>query len=496
MPRAQWAEADDGLSPLDVATQVAVPEFDGRIITVPFSFKEIDDDGLSRVRRRPRARRAGRRARRVAHARLRHMPPAQRQGRAGALGLPDQARPDRQRGRAGHPGQRGRAAARHARRGYDIGPLTGAGALPGVEPADGDALIHALIDGRRPGPGLAHRASSWPTRSAHPGRAATASGSPRCPPSCASRDRAGWGPPPGELFVDRSPATRRRDRARRAASGQRACCWSSRRAASARTRWRSTTTRTCRPATTTWPPTAGWSEEFGAHAVVHLGKHGNLEWLPGKTLGMSAACGGRRRARQPAADLPVPGQRPRRGHAGQAPRARHDRRPPGPADGPRRDLRRHRPAGAAARRARQHRRARPGQAARDPGADLDADPGRAAGPRPRPGRTARTTTSSTTSCCTSTAGCARSRTSRSATACTCSAAAPTGAARVDLVLAILRARQLWGGAGSAARPARGARPRRGRHGQPRRGRRGRGSGPGAGRGAWRRPAGGRTRPRR
>ncbi len=30
---------------------------------------------------------------------------------------------------------------------------------------------------------------------------------------------------------------------------------------------------------------------FGAHAIVHLGKHGNLEWLPGKTLGMSAACG-------------------------------------------------------------------------------------------------------------------------------------------------------------------------------------------------------------
>jgi cobaltochelatase CobN len=30
---------------------------------------------------------------------------------------------------------------------------------------------------------------------------------------------------------------------------------------------------------------------FGADAIVHLGKHGNLEWLPGKTLGMSAACG-------------------------------------------------------------------------------------------------------------------------------------------------------------------------------------------------------------
>ncbi len=35
-----------------------------------------------------------------------------------------------------------------------------------------------------------------------------------------------------------------------------------------------------------------WLErEFGAHAIVHMGKHGNLEWLPGKTLGMSAACG-------------------------------------------------------------------------------------------------------------------------------------------------------------------------------------------------------------
>jgi cobaltochelatase CobN len=32
-------------------------------------------------------------------------------------------------------------------------------------------------------------------------------------------------------------------------------------------------------------------EQFGAHAVVHVGKHGNLEWLPGKNAGMSAACG-------------------------------------------------------------------------------------------------------------------------------------------------------------------------------------------------------------
>ena len=29
---------------------------------------------------------------------------------------------------------------------------------------------------------------------------------------------------------------------------------------------------------------------FGAHAVIHLGKHGNLEWLPGKGIGLSSRC--------------------------------------------------------------------------------------------------------------------------------------------------------------------------------------------------------------
>ena len=31
-------------------------------------------------------------------------------------------------------------------------------------------------------------------------------------------------------------------------------------------------------------------EEFGCHAIVHLGKHGNLEWLPGKALALSESC--------------------------------------------------------------------------------------------------------------------------------------------------------------------------------------------------------------
>ncbi len=34
-----------------------------------------------------------------------------------------------------------------------------------------------------------------------------------------------------------------------------------------------------------------WAREsFGAHAIVHFGKHGNLEWLPGKALALSEDC--------------------------------------------------------------------------------------------------------------------------------------------------------------------------------------------------------------
>jgi cobaltochelatase CobN len=37
--------------------------------------------------------------------------------------------------------------------------------------------------------------------------------------------------------------------------------------------------------------TYAWLQsEFGAHAVIHLGKHGTLEWLPGKGLGLSESC--------------------------------------------------------------------------------------------------------------------------------------------------------------------------------------------------------------
>jgi len=43
---AQWELSARGLSPLDTAMNVALPEFDGRIITVPISFKETIDETI------------------------------------------------------------------------------------------------------------------------------------------------------------------------------------------------------------------------------------------------------------------------------------------------------------------------------------------------------------------------------------------------------------------------------------------------------------------
>ncbi|HEY2428683.1 MAG TPA: cobaltochelatase subunit CobN, partial [Acidimicrobiales bacterium] len=44
-PEATWSASDAGLSPVDVAMAVAIPEFDGRIVSVPVSTKELVDDG-------------------------------------------------------------------------------------------------------------------------------------------------------------------------------------------------------------------------------------------------------------------------------------------------------------------------------------------------------------------------------------------------------------------------------------------------------------------
>ena len=64
------------------------------------------------------------------------------------------------------------------------------------------------------------------------------------------------------------------------------------------------------------------ADSFRADAVIDLGKHGTLEWLPGKALALSAECFPGGGARAAAASLPVHRQRPGRGQPGQAARRR------------------------------------------------------------------------------------------------------------------------------------------------------------------------------
>ncbi|SDI30100.1 cobaltochelatase CobN [Sinosporangium album] len=283
--RDSWEENDDGLSPLDAATQVAIPEFDGRIITVPFSFKEIDEDGLTVYRADPE------RAARVAgiavrHGALRHIPPAERR-----IVLMLSAYPTKH-SRIGNavgldtPASVVRLLAALKEHGYDIGAD---GELPGVVAQDGDALIHALI-------AAGGQDQDWLTEEQLAGNPVRIAASRYAqwygtlPQELRDDIEQHWGPPPGELFVDRS------------ADPDGEIVLAALRAGNIVVMVQPPRGFGENPIAIyhdpDLPPSHHYlaayrwlSDGFGAHAVVHVGKHGNLEWLPGKSAGMSATCG-------------------------------------------------------------------------------------------------------------------------------------------------------------------------------------------------------------
>jgi cobaltochelatase CobN len=287
-PRAQWEGASAGLSPLDAATQVAIPEFDGRLISVPFSFKETGEDGLSRYVPDPeRAARVAGTA--VALARLRHTPPQHRRVAVMLSAYPTK------HARIGNavgldtPASTVRLLRAMRDRGYDIGPAAGPDALPGVEPADGDALIHAVIDAGGQDP-------EWLTDQQLATAAVRIPAAQyrgwfgRLPAELRAAMEKAWGPPPGDLYVDR------------AASADGDIVLAALRAGHVVLLVQPPRGFGDNPVAIYHDPELPpshhymaayrWLEEdFGAHAIVHIGKHGNLEWLPGKNLGMSAACG-------------------------------------------------------------------------------------------------------------------------------------------------------------------------------------------------------------
>jgi cobaltochelatase CobN len=288
--RAVWAANDDGLSPLDVGNQVAIPEFDGRLISVPFSFKETDRDGLTHYVADPeRAARVAGTA--VAHARLRHTPPEQRRIVVMLSAYPTK------HARIGNavgldtPASVVRLLAAMAGQGYDIGPFEGDGALPGVAELDGDALIHGLI-------AAGGQDADWLTDDQLAGNpvripaAAYRAYFETLPAELREAMEEHWGPAPGSLFVDQTDG---------------AIVFAALRAGNVVVMVQPPRGFGENPIAIYHDPdlppshhylAAYWwlrsdraAGGFGAHAMVHVGKHGNMEWLPGKTVGMSAACG-------------------------------------------------------------------------------------------------------------------------------------------------------------------------------------------------------------
>ncbi|MGI5506178.1 cobaltochelatase subunit CobN [Lentzea sp. CA-135723] len=281
--RETWDENDDGLSPLDTATQVAIPEFDGRIITVPFSFKEIDEDGLTVYVADPE------RALRVAgiavrHGRLRHIPVVERKIVVMLSAYPTK------HSRIGNavgldtPASTVRLLKAMREHGYDIGDE-----LPGVDELDGDKLIHALI-------AAGGQDADWLTQEqfeSNPIRIAAADYREfyeTMPDDFRESMREHWGEAPGTLFVDHSKSKDGEIVLAALRSGNVAVIVQPPRGFGENPI--AIYHDPDLPPSHHYLAAYRWVESnFGADAVVHVGKHGNLEWLPGKTVGMSASCG-------------------------------------------------------------------------------------------------------------------------------------------------------------------------------------------------------------
>jgi cobaltochelatase CobN len=272
--RAAWEESPAGLSPMDVAMQVAIPEFDGRLLGGVVSFKEphAGFEGVSAYAADPE------RCARVASltvrlAKLRTTPPERRKVVVMLSAFPT----------------------KHARIGNAVGLDTPASAVALLEALrdaghqvdaiaqDGDALIHGLIDAGGYDPDhltdaqLAAAVARLPV-------AQYEAWFDALPAALKSSIIDTWGPPPGTQWRDgddlvlagvdlggvfvaiqpprgygEDPSAIYHDPELAPSHHYLASYW--------------------------------WLERvWGADALVHLGKHGTLEWLPGKAVGLSATC--------------------------------------------------------------------------------------------------------------------------------------------------------------------------------------------------------------
>jgi cobaltochelatase CobN len=275
MELPQWRSAARGLNPLDTAMNVVIPEFDGRIVTVPISFKEKRlSGGMEVVEYAPLADRIERLAGIVeAQVRLRRLP---RERRRIAFVFTNSNTKASQIGNAvglDAPASLMTVLRAMQEAGYRVSDL----------PESGDALIHALID--RGCYDLDHlTAAQCDTAMSKVSAGRYAGWFAELPVSLRDRMQAQWGPPPGAAYVhdgrlilaglefDNAIVTLQPPRGygmdRNAIYHQPDL-----------------------PPTHHYYALYRWlRDDWGAHAIVHVGKHGTLEWLPGKGVGLSENC--------------------------------------------------------------------------------------------------------------------------------------------------------------------------------------------------------------
>lgn len=257
--REAWARSPRGLAATDLAMHVVLPELDGRVMAGALSFKDAEarEDALSfaATMNRPEADAVANVAERAARlVRLQNTP---RAARRVALVLPD------------YPGQQGRT-------GYAVGldvpesartllaTLAHAGYAVTAPPPDSGALMSGLME--RPGLSLRAYQTRFATLPASVQEAVCAAwGTPEADPDLRAGAFSVRGSAFGAAWVGLAP-DRGRSLDRRADYHD-----------------------------TTLPPRHSllafgfWLQER-FDALVHLGAHGTLEWLPGKAAALTPAC--------------------------------------------------------------------------------------------------------------------------------------------------------------------------------------------------------------
>ncbi|MGO0122495.1 cobaltochelatase subunit CobN [Desulfothermobacter acidiphilus] len=278
-PRERWAASSQGLEPLDVIMSMALPEFDGQLITVPVAFREeLERDpvtGGTLVLYKPDPERVDKVAALACNwVRLRRTPPAERKVAVILHNYPP--RNDRIGCAFGldTPESLYRLLCRLKEAGYRVENL----------PPDASSLFRSLLEG------LTNDAN-WSPPETRRERAAARVPLARLEnwlaplsPSVRKELAASWGSPPGKvmtwnqetlipgrffghIFVGLQPPR------------------------GFETQLEAAYHDPDLPPPYQYLAFYRWLEEdFGAHVVLHLGKHGTLEWLPGKGSGLSASC--------------------------------------------------------------------------------------------------------------------------------------------------------------------------------------------------------------